>query len=188
MKKVNTLTLKESNITDFAKSRNLMLNNSKEDWNLFLDTDEKIDTTSFNINESYSGYYLKRKNFFLGTFAGEDRIIRLVKKGTGKFVRGVHEYWQPNKGYKVGNLNKTIIHNTAKDLKSYIDKMNNYSTLHAAENIKEGKTSNLIKIIFLPILKFIVTYIKTKNIVFSIMQSFHSFLSWSKMYLKTDKS
>lgn len=184
MKKVKVLTLKEKKISDFAKSRNIMLNKSKENWNLFLDTDEKIDTTNFNVDDSYSGYYLKRKNYFLGTLAGEDRIIRLVKRGSGQFVRSVHEYWQPNNGYKVGNLNKTIIHNTAKDLRSYIDKINIYSTLHAKENKNEKKDSNILKIIFLPFLKFVFTYIRTKNIVFSIMQSFHSFLSWTKLYLK----
>ncbi len=70
------------------------------------------------------------------------------------------------------------------DLKSYIDKMNIYSTLHAKENKNEKKDSNILKIIFLPFLKFVFTYIRTKNIVFSIMQSFHSFLSWTKLYLK----
>lgn len=188
MKKVNVLVLNKKNIKNFAIERNLMLEKSKDDWNLFLDTDEKIATTSFNIDESYSGYYLIRKNFFLGIPSGQDKIIRLVKKRTGSFVRGVHEYWEPKKGYKIGKLNQVIIHNTAKDLASYIDKMNTYSSLHAKENHKERKTPSLFKIIFLPLFKFIVTYLKTKNVVFSIMQSFHSFLSWTKMYFSTDKN
>ena len=60
--------------------------------------------------------------------------------------------------------------------------MNYYSDLHAKENLKEGKRSTLYKIIFFPIAKFFVSLIKSKHIVFSIMQSLHSYLSWTKLY------
>ena len=168
---LSTFTLNKPNIIDFAEARNDLLKKSKTDWVLFLDSDEKIDS-----------YYLKRKNYFLGQYVGTDKIIRLVKKGTGKFARAVHEIWIPNEKHKNGIIKEKIIHNTADNLRDYMKKMNYYSDLHAKENLKEGKRSTLYKIIFFPIAKFFVSLIKSKHIVFSIMQSLHSYLSWTKLY------
>ena len=82
----------------------------------------------------------------------------------------------------MGEIDNYIIHNTAVNLATYVNKINNYSTLHARANLKEGKKSNLLKIIFFPMAKFIVTYLRSRHIVFSIMQSLHSYLSWTKLY------
>lgn len=200
---LNILTINKPNITDFAKERNILLNNSKNEWNLFLDRDEKLNNENVSLrgakgdaaiknnrllhfvrnDTKYESFYIKRKNYFLGQDVGTDKIIRLVKKGTGKWMRAVHEVWVPNDNSKVGNIDDIyIIHDTAANLTDYINKMNNYSSLHAKENLKEGKKSSLFKIIFFPVQKFLVTYIKSKNIVFSIMQSSHSYLAWSKLY------
>ena len=185
------LTLNKKNITDFASARNDLLDKSASDWNLFLDSDERL---SKKINQSFSKslnqYALERKNFFLGQYVGSDKIVRLVKKGTGKWQRAVHETWTPNKTLlpagrqdsRCGILDSVIIHNTADNLTDYLAKIDNYSTIHAKANFDEEKTSNLFKIIFFPIAKFVVTFVKSKNVVFSIMQSLHSFLSWTKLY------
>ena len=183
-KNIQTITLNKKNIKNFAAERNSLLNKSMSDWNLFLDFDEKL---SKKINQlsskSLNQYALIRKNYFLGQYIGTDKIIRLVKKGTGIWKRAVHELWIANDPSSVGTIDSSyIIHNTADNLSDYLVKINNYSTIHARENKKEGKTSSIFKIIFYPIGKFVVTLIKSKNVVFSIMQSLHSFLSWSKLY------
>lgn len=180
---LSILTLNKPNITDFAKERNDLLEKSKSDWNLFLDNDEKLSKPISNISDKYDGYILKRRNYFLGQYVGTDKIIRLVKKNTGKFVRTVHEIWFPKTSHPAGvMLSPTIIHNTADSLSKYLDKINNYSTLHATANLKENKKSSLFKIVFFPIAKFFVTFIKSRHLVFSIMQSLHSHLSWTKLY------
>jgi len=200
---LSILKLNKPNITNFAEERNELLKKAKTDWVLFLDNDETIDSINLSLrgagsdvaiknnrllhfvrNDSdYDCYYLKRKNYFLGQYVGTDRMIRLVKKGTGKFVRKVHEVWKPNSLEAVGYSDEVITHNTADNLSDYLKKMNKYSDLHAKANLEEGKKSNLLKIIFLPIAKFFVTYLKSKNVVFSIMQTLHSYLAWTKMYL-----
>lgn len=187
---LSTLILNKPNIRDFAKERNDLLKKSKTEWVLFIDNDETIDSITLwanyklqiTNNKQITCYKLIRKNYFLGQYVGSDKIIRLVKKGTGKFVRKVHEVWKPDRNEKIGIRSETIIHNTADNLKDYLIKINNYSDLHAKANLEEAKQSSLLKIIFYPIGKFVVTLIKSKNIVFSIMQSLHSFLSWSKLY------
>lgn len=173
------LILKKNNITDFAKARNELMKKSKGDWFLFLDSDETISNSKFQISNKFSSYQLTRKNYFLGQYVGSEKIIRLVKKNSGKWVRKVHEIFVPKR--RAGYLPNVIVHNTANNLSDYINKINYYSDLHAKENKNEGKKSNLFKIIFYPISKFFVTLVKSGNIVFSIMQSLHSFLSWTKL-------
>ncbi|HET7098955.1 MAG TPA: hypothetical protein VFI61_01825 [Patescibacteria group bacterium] len=176
------LTLDKKGITDFGSERNNLLSSSKSEWVMFLDSDEKIVSFDLPSNNKFSCYQFIRKNYFLGQYVGSDKIIRLIKKGTGKWVRRVHEVWKPASG-PVGKINTPIIHNTADSLHDYISKMNFYSDLHAKANKEEGKRSDLFKIIFYPVGKFIVTFIKSKNMVFSIMQSFHSFLAWSELWI-----
>lgn len=181
------ITLKKNNITDFAEARNKLLIKAKSNWVLFLDSDEilspELEDEIKNLNPGIcDGFYIKRKNYFLGQYVGSDKIIRLVKKGFGKWKRQVHETYHLAGGTETGYLKNCLIHNTAVNLYDYISKINNYSTLHALANKKEGKKATIQKIIFYPLFKFIQTYAKSRHVVFSIIQSFHSFLSWSKLY------
>lgn len=186
--KYQKLTLNKKNIKDFATERNILQSKSKSKWIFFVDSDEtappalqdEINNLQFTI---YNSYYVNRKNYFLGQYVGTDKIIRLVRKGSGKWTRAVHEIWKPHDKVHLGGVLKNYLkHDTTKNLKSYIDKIDNYSSLHGLANKKEGKRSNLFKIIFFPVFKFFQTFLKSRHVVFSIMQSFHSFLSWSKLY------
>jgi len=186
MNKFEIITLNKPGITDFAKERNDLLKKTKSEWVLFLDTDEKatkeLDGEIKNLNpRKYNGFYIKRKIVFLGKNIGEDKVLRLAKKNSGKWVRKVHETWQVKE--KIGILKNYIIHNTADNLHDYIEKMSSYSGIHAKENLKEGKTSSLFKIIFYPKFKFIENLLAGRGFVFSILQSFHSFLAWSNLWL-----
>lgn len=186
------LTLHKNDIRDFATERNHLLKNVMCEWVFFVDTDETVTEElrreiELKIEKNgFSGYKIKRRNFFLGKYVGSDKIIRLGRKNAGKWVRGVHEVWDI-KG-RVGLLRNPLIHNTAHNLHDYIGKINFYSSLHAKANLEEGKRPNLFKIIFYPPGKFIVTLVKSKNMVFSIMQSLHSFLAWSKQWELTHRS
>lgn len=187
---IKIVTLNEPNIKDFAMARNRILKNLKNDWVFFLDSDEIISTELYKeISEldleGYSGFFVKRKNYFLGKFIGSDELIRLARKDSGYWKRKVHEVWVV-KG-RLGKLKNPIIHETAKSLKEYISKLNFYSTLHAEANKKEGKRSGFLKIVFYPKIKFIESIINGRGLVFSILQAFHSFLAWSKQWLSQKK-
>jgi hypothetical protein len=187
MNNLEIITLKKENITDFARERNALLTTSKAEWVLFLDNDEvaspELMTEIRNLLKRGSlvnGYYIKRKIVFLGKEIGEDKVLRLGRRDAGKWKRAVHEVW--NVGPRTGTLDNYIIHNTATNLNDYIEKMNRYSTIHAMENRREGKKSNLFKIIVYPKLKFIQNFLQGRGFVFSLMQSFHSFLGWVKLW------
>lgn len=183
------ITLNKTGITDFASERNLLLKKSKAEWVFFVDTDEKISqklseeilrlTSTPGVDQhQFSGFYVYRKNYFLGKYAGTDKILRLGKRNAGKWERRVHETWKIEGN--IGQLRNPLIHNTAEDLHEFISKINFYSTLHAEENLKQGKRSNIFKIIIFPVFKFSQSLIIGRGFTMSMLQSFHSFLSWSK--------
>lgn len=182
--KYTVITLNKKNIADFAKERNTLLKNSKTEWVFFLDSDEIMSKgldreIKKQIGEGkHNGFYVRRKNYFLGKYIGTDKILRLGKKGAGNWVRRVHEVWMIRGA--VGELKTPITHNTARNLHEYIGKTDFYSTLHARQNLADGKRSNLFKIVFYPFFKFSQSLLIGRGLVFSILQSFHSFLAWSK--------
>lgn len=187
---------------DFASQRNYALDKVKNDWVLFLDSDESIDENFLQeiitkVNHSYEGFYIKRNvkyldHFMEGTEMGSDYVLRLAKKGCGKWVRKVHEYWDV-KG-NVGKLNNGITHLTAVNLKEFVKKIVNYSVIHASENKISGKSVNLFKVLIYPKLKVFNNFILKSGykdgeygFVVSVFMSFHSFLSWSTEWLQNRK-
>lgn len=177
------IILNKPKITDFAFERNELLKSARNEWVLFIDTDEKISKElegeiSHLDPGSNNGFFIKRKIIFLGKEIGEDKVLRLGKKNAGKWMRSVHETWEIEG--KVGTLKNYIIHNTAGNIHEYIEKINLYSDMHAKANMKEGKHPNLFKIIFYPKLKLLQNLFSGRGFVFSMLQSFHSFLAWSK--------
>jgi hypothetical protein len=181
------ITLDKPGVTDFAKERNILLEKSKSDWVFFVDSDESatpelMKEISGKINKvpNLAGYKVRRKIYFLGKEIGWDEVIRLGRKKAGKWERAIHETWQINQ--EVGLLDGYIIHNTASNLHEYIEKMNKYSSIHALENLKENKRANLYKIISYPKMKFIQNILSGRGFVFSMLQAFHSFLAWVKLW------
>jgi hypothetical protein len=122
---------------------------------------------------------------------GNKYLLRLGIKTKGRWKRRVHEIWEIEGSFD--KLKNPIIHNRT-DLRSLIERINNYSIIHAEENIYEGKKSSLAKIVLFPFFKFIQGYFlkmglkdSTAGFVIAVTMSFHSFLSWSEMWLNQRK-
>lgn len=201
MNNLTIITLNSPNITDFATARNAELAKVKTDWALFLDSDEtmspelKSEITSVCSLESnvYSAYYIYRQDTFLSRIlrhgeTGHAKFIRLARRDFGEWIRPVHEVWQ-GKG-KIGTLQNPIIHHSHPTISSFLDKINTYSTLEAQYRYEQGIKSSLFKIWFYPLAKFKYNYIfkfgfldGVPGAIMAIMMSFHSYLTWTKLYL-----
>lgn len=186
---------------DFAAQRNFGQEKTKGDWTLFVDADEEVSKELMNeiiqlINNPIiitEGYFIGRRDelwgkMMTGTEAGKSKILRLIKRGKGKWVRQVHEYIIPP--LKTGVLKNSLIHKPHPTLWKFIKDINYYSTIHAEENHREHKRSSILKIIFYPIVKLFYNWIVlrgykdgSRGFVVSLMMSLHSFLSWSKLWL-----
>ena len=187
---------------DFASQRNFGLQKATCAWALFIDADEIVSPElASEINQVVNkpeikrdGYFLKRQDILWGKKLkhgefGTISLLRLAKKNVGKWKRTVHEYWDV-KG-KIGKLDNPILHFPHQTLREFTSDINWHSTLHASANHKEGKDSNIFKIIFFPKLKFINNWIikggfldGIEGFVAALMMSFHSFLAWSKQWIK----
>lgn len=189
---------------DFAGQRNFGLSKASEDWVLFLDADEVISPSLrdeiFNLkfpSDNFEGFYIKRRDILWGKElkhgeTGTARLLRLGKKKAGLWNRKVHEYWSV-KG-KLGELENPILHHPHQSIREFVSDINFYSSLHAGENRSEKKNSSLFKIIVLSKAKFIYNMIillgfldGMRGFVLTLLMSFHSFLAWSKLFLKDRK-
>lgn len=199
MKNLTIITLDSPNITNFAEARNKELEKANTPWVLFVDKDEDV-TKELEAEvegavraDQYDTYYIKRRDIFLGRElkhgeTGNAKFIRLARKSFGKWVGPVHEQWV-GQG-RVGTLNNPLIHHSHPNISSFLDKINLYSTLDAQYRYQSGKKSSLWKIALYPIGKFKWNYIwhlgfldGVPGIIMAMMMSFHSYLTWTKLYL-----
>jgi glycosyltransferase involved in cell wall biosynthesis len=203
-KKYGARIIKRHLENDFAAQRNFALSKAEGKWVLFVDADEVVTRELANeitqcVNDPvlpFSGFLIKRIDEIWGRKilhgeCGTIRLLRLIRKGSGKWIRPVHEtYIAADKREKVYSLKNALMHYPHKTLTEFIADVDRMSTIHAEANEKEGKRSSIIKIIFWPPLKFIHNYFfkmgfrdGTQGFVIAAVMSFHSYLAWSKMYL-----
>lgn len=202
------LTLNAPNIIDFAAARNDLLKTAKTEWVMFLDSDEtitkeleqEIQNSISSPHNTFSAFYIPRRDLFLGKElkhgeTGNAKFVRLAKKDFGVWQRPVHEVWIPV-GERhasptiIGTLRNPIIHNSHPTLSSFVDKINKYSTIDAAYRYKQGRTATLFQVFFYPLAKFKLNYIfrlgmldGVPGLINAIMMSWHSYLTWGKLYL-----
>ena len=191
------LFIKELN-NNFANQRNFGLEKAKNDWVLFLDSDERIsknlsDEIRLAIKDCETmGYFIKRVDIIWGRKilygeTGNIKLLRLARRDAGMWKRQVHEEW--NVSGKTKLLINPIFHYPHQKLLEFIKDINYFSDLHAKANLNEGKKSNIIKILFYPKIKFIKGYFinlgfldSIQGFIIALCMSMHSFLSWSKLW------
>lgn len=189
----------------FHKNKQLGLEKATYDWILQLDADEVItkeletEIKELVDNNKFDGYYIPRKNFFLGRFMKKgglypDYVIRLIRKKKAYFpCKSVHEQIKVDGG--VGHLFGHILHYSDPDLTRYLKRSNRYTTLTAHElyqkNVRINIVNTLKYCIFLPLKTFISIYIRHKGFldgfpgfVWALLSSTHYFLAYAKLLNK----
>ncbi len=199
------------NVPIFHINKQKAIDLATKDWVLQLDADErvtpelakeikdKIGNWKLEIGNSVNGYWLPRKNWFLGRFlmkGGQypDYTLRLYRKGKGHLPqKDVHE--QALVEGSVEYLKESLLHFPYKNFVSYYLKWNRYNDLLATQ-IKEKlkNKNNLAKIIYAfgyliikPVHWFLTTYILHKGFMDSwpgFVFSFFSALRFPVSYAK----
>ncbi len=155
----------------FAAQKNLALSKASCDWVLSLDADEEVEPaladeirSSLAANPSIAGFFIPRKNFFLGRWIRHggfypDPKLRLFRRGAGQFEdRLVHEDVRVNG--PTAKLKHHLLHHAYPTLDSYLDHMNRYSSLGA--QMASGASArgfSFMDIVIRPRLTFFYNYV-----------------------------
>ncbi len=114
--------------------------------------------------ERYDGFYVRRKNMFLGRWIRHggfwpDPKLRVFRRGATRFeARAVHE--DAIAVPRADVLKGALIHHSYPTLADFIDHMNRYSSLAAGMAVEQRKQGfSLVDIVLRPKLTFLYNYI-----------------------------
>ncbi|OGE33558.1 hypothetical protein A3J19_02350 [Candidatus Daviesbacteria bacterium RIFCSPLOWO2_02_FULL_41_8] len=172
--------IQTNNPAVFHINKNKAIDAASGDWILQLDADEVVTAElseeiikSVNSSKDINGYWIPRKNFFLGMFLTKggqypDYTLRLYKKGMGRLpAKDVHE--QASVDGEVRYLKSDLVHFRDKDFSTYMEGFNTYTDLLATQTSQSGTGVNLISFIeyifIKPAFWFVKTFFRHKGYV-----------------------
>ncbi len=182
----------------FAQQKQIATDYAENEWVLILDADERVThDLSREIREKIgdntcSGYYVPRKNFFLGRWIQHsgwwpDHTLRLFRKNVSRMEqREVHEKVQVNG--KVNYLKSPLEHYTYRTISDYLRKMDNYATLSAQEMESKSIMAVMFSLLFSPVITFSRMYLLQQGFrdgihgyVLAVLYSVYTFLKYIKV-------
>ncbi len=156
---------------------------------------EQRDHVTFSNTEPINGYFIARKNYFLGrclmhSGVYPDGVIRLVRNGTAYWpCKDVHETMVVDGG--VSWLTEPMIHMADPTFHRYLERANRYTSL-TADNLARQKVSKNIftairYILWLPFKTFVLLFLRHKGIldgfsgfVWALMSGLHHAIAYIK--------
>lgn len=194
-KKFGARIIQTDNPLNFHINKNKAIDAASGDWILQLDADEVVTKDLedeikkvINSNSIKNGYWIPRKNFFLGVFLKKggqypDYTLRLYKRGYGRLsVKDVHEQAKVEGG--IGYLKNNLLHLRDKTFSIYLERFNRYTDILASQM----KNPNFLDYIFAkPIMWFLASYIRHKGFADGFpgfVFSFFSSLRFPVSYMK----
>ena len=184
----------------FSIQKNSAIEKATRDWVLSLDADERITPALrdeiknvIDSGNSKDGYFIARKNFFLGRWIKRcgwypDYTLRLFKRGKGLFgIREVHEAIDLDG--TADHLKNPLEHYTYRSLDGFMTRLDRYSTLAASELLKEKKIYGIRHMLFRPIYTFTNMYVVRigflegyYGFILSVLYACYTFLKYAKLH------
>ncbi len=181
-KKYGAKVIKTTNKPIFHINKQMAMDAATKEWTLQMDADEVVDEEmkehikeilNAPVPKQDAGYWLRRKNYFLGTFLKKggqypDAVIRFYKTGQAFLpMKSVHEQMEV-KG-SVGTLRGHLLHYNSPDFSVYLRKANTYTSLTAAGWLEEGWDPSISKafqyLFWKPLVTFVMIYGRHKGFV-----------------------
>lgn len=187
---------------NFAAQRNAAVDLARNDWILFIDSDEivspklKQEIQNIVFSEHVTRARVRRRDHFLGAAlthgevaaAAQKGICRLVKRGSGSWKGAVHETWHPHRGDEAF-LEGYIEHYPHPSVTEFLREVNRYSSIRAMELYTANTPFRMWDPILYPVGKFIYTYFVkmgfrdgAEGFIYSFIMAFHSFLVRAKLF------
>ena len=184
-KKYNATIKITTNKQNFHINKQMAIDMATKDWILQLDGDEHVSPEQEEeIKEilekdpkEFNGYWMPRKNWFLGRFlmkGGQypDYTLRFYRNGKGRLSqKDVHE--QAVVEGEVGYLKSALLHYPYKDFSHYLSKWTRYNKFFAGQIKEEMKDKNLLQklwyavmyLLVKPVYWLLLTFIRHKGFV-----------------------
>lgn len=183
----------------YARQKQSAVDLAEGPWVFILDADErftpelKAEVINAIKEDSHDGFYVPRKNFFMGRWIRHggwwpDYTLRLFKKHSGKVEdREVHEKVVVNGS--AAYLKNPLVHYTYNSVSDYLKRVDIYSTLAAKELKKNGVAPNVLDFLMRPPVTFIKMFFLRFGfldgrfgLVLAILYSYYTFLKYAKTW------
>ncbi len=185
----------------YSEQKNYANELCRFDYILSLDADERLSPAlteairkEKDANFPADAYLFNRLNFYCGKAIRHggwypDRKIRLWKKSIGKWSgNSLHEELILTPGAKTKILDGDLLHYSFRSIAQHITQINKFSDLKARMDYEKGRKSNILKIITLPLLKFISLYLikggmrdAYYGLVIAVNSAHFTFLRYTKL-------
>ena len=179
----------------------------KNNWVLNIDADEEITSElsqeiikifSQNINPETAAFKIKIVNRFrfekkpkkLAYFYNQ---IRLYRKDLAGFKESpIHDSVilrdNKNSKTKIIQLSNIILHQSFRDFKHWIDKINSYSSMQAVDSFKKGKYPSHFKMLISPSIAFLKAYFLRRYFIYGVDGVIYSYLYAFSRFAKIIKT
>jgi glycosyltransferase involved in cell wall biosynthesis len=213
-KKAGARVISTTNKPIFHINKQMAMDEAKGDWVLQMDGDEEVDAEmkahiirilkAESLDGLDSGYWLKRKNWFLGRFLTKggqypDPVIRFYQRGKAHLpMKSVHEQMEVDGS--VGWLEGHLLHYNSPTFADYLRKANTYTTLTAMEwekkNVELSPGRFVQYVLWKPVITFLMLYFRHKGFmdgfagfVFALFSGLHFPLAYIKYWeMQTQQS
>lgn len=188
-------------LVSFASQRNISNAKAQHDWVLSMDADEEIppdlqkEILLILQGPEFDAYLIPRRNIIFGreikhTRWSPDRHVWLYDKTKGSWTGPVHEEFK-TRGI-VGILKHGKIHHSHKTVQEFLEMMNRYTEIEAAELVRVGRSFSMFSLIYYPVRSFIGRFFYKKGFldgyhgfVLSMLRAFYHFTTWAKVWERT---
>ncbi len=174
-------------------------------WILNIDADEEVspelaqEIVEIFTQKSHENFYGFRMRI-VNKFRFEDRPkklayyynqLRLYHKDFAGFKNStVHdsvELREKNPA-KIGQLKNIIYHQSFRSLEHWIEKINSYSSMQAADNFKKGRNVSRLKIVTVPTFAFLKSYFLRRYFIYGFDGLVYSYLFAFSRFAKAIKT
>jgi glycosyltransferase involved in cell wall biosynthesis len=183
----------------YAKQKQRGIDRASIPWVLILDADERLtpelkSEISHALNDkTRSGFYIPRKNFFLGRWIRHggwwpDYTLRLFRKDSSFMEeRKVHEKVVVKGG--TGYLKNPLEHYTSRNLSDFLKKQEEYSTLSAKELGRKDFRLGIFSLTLRPLFTFFKMFFLRRGfldgkygLILSLLYGYYTFLKYAKIW------
>ncbi len=183
----------------FDRQKNFGLELATGQWILSLDADEVISrplreellATLARDGDGHDGFVLRRENYLCGHPIlhawGRDALVRLVRRGRGRFHGAVHEKLEVDG--RVGELKQPLLHFNSDSLQEYIAKNQAYIALEAQRRHQRGERFSIARALLSPLRVFLFRYVRlrgfrdgTMGFILCVLLAFFTFLIHARLW------